>query len=223
MPLISHRGAAHLDIANSAAAISEGDAYQPAYIEIDINCTSDDVLVIYHGSISRFLQGKKLKETFAELHTRFPDLLTLEHVLSIKTTAPFLFDVKVLDEESLDKIQTALKSYSRDDFIFTSPHEKALVYLKKHFPAAKIFQSQPYHHGPVTALEIARKHGFEGIALNKWWLTPLIYKMCRMHGKQIAAYTIDSAAAMWIAQKMFPGCYIITNRPHVYRRLFPTA
>jgi glycerophosphoryl diester phosphodiesterase len=83
MPLISHRGAAHLDIANSAAAISEGDAYQPAYIEIDINCTSDDVLVIYHGSISRFLQGKKLKETFAELHARFPDLLTLEHVLSI--------------------------------------------------------------------------------------------------------------------------------------------
>lgn len=221
MPLISHRGAAHLAAENAFSAIQKGDSYSPAFVEVDINCTADNVLVIYHGSVSRFLQGKNTKETYAELLEKNPGLMTLEQLLSNKIKSAYIFDIKTISDDSLDNIIKILSKMGRDDFCFTSPHEKALVAMKHAFPKSLIFQSQPYHHGPITALEIARKHNFEGIALNKWWLTPLIYNLCKVHGKLINSYTIDSRLGIWLAHKFFPGAYITTNRPDIYRRFFP--
>lgn len=221
MPLISHRGAAHLASANSKSAILTGDDYSPAYIEIDINCTSDNVLVIHHGAVSRFLQGKKTKESYKELKEKFPGLLTWAEFLKIKTQSPFLFDIKVSGKDILPAIIDGITRSQLTDFAFTSPHESALIAMKSAFPDSFILQTQPYHHGPVSALELARKNGFSGVMLNKWWLTPLIYNLCRLHKKQIGAYTIDSALVMWHAQRLYPGLYIVTNRPDIYRKLFP--
>ncbi len=222
MPLISHRGAAGLADANTPKAILTGDTYNPKYIEVDINLSADSVLVIHHGFPTRFLRGIPTKETYAELKAENPELCTFIEFLKFKVKAPYMFDIKIHDNNSLDEIIEALKKFYRQDFSFTSPHEKSLVRMKKAFPAAEIYQSQPYHHGPINTLEIARKHGFDGVALNKWWLTPLVYKLCRLHNKKIMAYTIDSAAGIWAAQRLFPGALITTNRPDIYRRIFPT-
>lgn len=221
MPLISHRGASGLADANSPDSIQEGDKYNPAFIEVDVNCTADNIIVIYHGSISRFLSGNKTSETYEELKQKYPFLMTFSEFLVLKTKSPYIFDLKVQDEDTLSSIATALHTFSRDDFAFTSPHETAMVYMKKQFPDSLFFQSQPYHHGPTVALEIARKNNFDGIALNKWWLTPIVYNICKAHGKKINAYTIDSAFGIWLAQRMFPSAYITTNRPDTYRRIFP--
>lgn len=221
MPLISHRGAAHLAQANSFEAIQKGDSYKPAFVEVDINCTSDDVLVVYHGSAHRFLRGKKTKETYAELKKKNSFLMTLAEFVVKKINSPYIFDLKITDNASLQKTIKLLAKLGRQDFAFTSPHEKALVVMKKAFPKSLIFQSQPYHHGPITALEMARKHNFEGVALNKWWLTPLVYKLCKAHGKIVDAYTLDSHWAIWLAHKLFPDAYLTTNRPDRYRKYFP--
>lgn len=221
MPLISHRGAAHLDTENGFGSIQKGDSYSPAFLEVDINCTADDVLVIHHGSVSRFLQGKNTKETYKELLEKNPGLMTLEELLVKKINSAYIFDIKMIGDKALEAAIQAISQMDRRDFSFTSPHEKALAVMKKAFPKSLTFQSQPYHHGPITALEIARKNGFDGIALNKWWLTPLIYNLCKMHGKLIDSYTIDSRIGIWLAHKLFPGAYITTNRPDIYRRYFP--
>jgi glycerophosphoryl diester phosphodiesterase len=221
MPLISHRGTARLGLANSRESVELADQYNPAYIEVDINCTSDSKLIIYHGSASRFLHGKRTKESYAQLKAKYSYLMTLEEFLQIEVESPYIFDIKISDSESLTEIVRHLKKYARTDFAFTSHLENSLVALKKAFPRSIIFQSQPYHHGPITALEIARKHNFYGITLNKWWLTPLVYNLCKMHGKKVNAYTIDSALGIWLAQRAFPGSFITTNRPDTYRKIFP--
>ena len=221
MPLISHRGAAHLAPANSLEAIKLGDSFKPAFVEVDINCTLDGQLIVYHGSVQRFLRGKRTKEKLGEIQSAEPHIMTLGEFLKIKIKSPYLFDIKVTETDLLSKISDEISEISRRDFGFTSPHEKALIFMKKAFPDSIIFQSQPYHHGPVTALEIARKNKFEGIALNKWWLTPFVYKLCAMHGKKIMSYTIDSKIGIWLAHKIFPDAYITTNRPDIYRKMFP--
>ncbi len=223
MPLISHRGAGHLGSDNSLDAVKLGDSHDPAFIEVDINCTADNVLVVYHGSVSRFLQGKKTRETYTELLKKRPHVVTLDQILDVNVNAPYIFDIKIDDDESLRKITKKLSMLDREDFAFTSPHAQALLRLQNAFPGSMILQSQPYHHGPITALELARKHNFSGIMLNKWWLTPLVYKLCKRNAKEIGAYTIDSAMAIWLAQRMFPRAFIVTNRPDTYRRLFPIA
>lgn len=221
MPLISHRGAAHLAEANSLKAIHAGDAFTPDYVEVDINCSADGQLVIYHGSVRRFLRGKHTNETYAELKTANPHLMLLKDFLAIKINAPFIFDIKINDATSLKNMIHSLSRFHRQDFAFTSPHEHSLVAVKKAFPLAPTFQSQPYHHGPISALEIARKHNFEGVALNKWWMTPLVHRLCKAHGKKIICYTVDSAMGIKLIRRFFPDVYITTNRPDVYRSMFP--
>jgi len=221
MPLISHRGAAALAPANTIKSVKIGDRFNPAYIEVDVNYTSDDVLVMYHGSVARFLQGKKTKETFDQLQNKHPDLIKFKDFLDYTPHAPYLFDIKVADTAAIESIIELIKKSKVMGCGFTSPHETALQTLQKNFPDALILQSQPYHHGPMAALELARKNNFGGVMLNKWWLNPFVYNLCRMHRKKIGIYTIDSSMAMWLSQRLFPGAYITTNRPDMYRRIFP--
>lgn len=223
MPLITHRGAAHLADANSYEAICAGDSYSPAFVEVDINCTFDNKLIIYHGSVSRFLQGKHMKETYQELKSKYPHIMTLNEFAKKEIKSAYVFDIKVIDDESLDSIIVVLKKLTRQDFAFTSPHEHTLVALKNAFPGSLIFQSQPYHHGPITALEIARKNNFEGVALNKWWMTPFVHRLCKAHGKKMNCYTVDSRLGMRLIHKFFPDVYITTNRPDIYRDLYPNG
>lgn len=221
MPLISHRGAAHLAEANSFDAICEGDKYKPDFVEVDINCTSDGQLVIYHGYVTRFLQGKHTKETLAELRDRYSFLMTLDEFIQKEISSAYIFDIKINDNESLERVVASLRRLPRTDFSFTSPHEHALVVMKQAFPESIIFQSQPYHHGPITALEIARKNNFEGVALNKWWMTPIVYKLCKAHGKKVDCYTVDSKLGIRLIHRFFPDVYITTNRPDIYRTMYP--
>jgi len=221
MPLVSHRGAAHLGAANSKKAILAGDTFHPAFIEIDINSTSDGVLVVHHGELSRFLRGKNMKDTYELAKREIPHLLILDDFLKIETNSPCIFDIKILDNDALQRIIQCLSRQKRHDFAFTSPHSEALATMQNAFPGSYVFQSQPYHHGPIAALELARKYKFNGIALNKWWLTPLVYNLCKLHGKKIMVYTIDQVWWLKLAHLFFPGAYIVTNRPDIYRNLFP--
>ena len=222
MPLITHGGAGWLATPNSRGGIIEGDKYDPAFIEIDINQTSDGLLVLHHGEVRRFVRGKCMRETYLEIKKRFPEVLTLDELGSIKVRAPYMFDIKVLELSSLKMIAELIKKQGHKNFAFTSPHPAAMIYMHEQFPSADVFQSQPYHHGPIAALELARKHKFSGISLNKWWLTPFVYNLCKLHGKKIGVYTIDGRRKLKYAQLLFPGAYIVTNQPDVYRKLFPT-
>lgn len=219
MPLISHRGSGHLEHANTSDAIRAGDTFSPDYIEVDINCTKDDVLVIHHGSVSRFLRGKKTNETFKELQEKYPYIFTLDQLLALRPKSPFMFDIKIQDPKLLKTIAEKIATLDRKDFAFTSPHESSLIFMKKTFPESLIFQSQPYHHGPISALEIARKNKFEGVSLNKWWMTPLVHRLCKAHSKKMMCYTIDNRFAIKLVMKYFPDVYIVTNRPDVYTEL----
>lgn len=199
----------------------EGDKYHPAYIEVDINLTCDGMLIVHHGEVSRFLRGKCMKETYAEIKKKMPHILTLDEFGKIKTKSPYIFDIKAIDPGSLERIVLMIQKQKHKEFAFTSPHPDALVVMHRAFPKADIFQSQPYHHGPIAALELARKYKFSGIALNKWWLTPFFYNLCKLHGKKIMVYTIDQKWWLKLAHTFFPGAYIVTNRPDLYRQLAP--
>jgi glycerophosphoryl diester phosphodiesterase len=221
MPLISHRGAAGLQEANTLDAIRMGDLYKADYVEIDINCTSDNVLVLHHGKVSRFLRGKKLTQSFKELKNTYPKLITFKEFTTLCPDRPYMFDIKVTNTALLSTISDSLSKFSGHGMGFTSPHVSVLQYMQHAFPSALIMQNQPYHHGPITALEIARKNKFDGIALNKWWMTPLVYRMCKIHGRKLMCYTIDSKLGIKIVSTLFPDVYIVTNRPDRYRQLRP--
>ena len=130
-----------------------------------------------------------------------------------------MFDIKCADD--IDDLVAYLMQQNIPSSVgFTSPHVDALAKLKAAFPHSITLISQKYQDGPVRAIEIARDKGFTGISLNKWWLGPLPYLMCRHYGKLMMVYTIDNKLWQWWAQTFFPDIMLCTNRPDKYRRLF---
>jgi len=221
MSLVSHRGAAGLAHENSLEAIKRATKYKPVFIETDIHCTTDGVFVMYHGDIKQAYSGKNRPETYLQLKKLVPTLLKLEDLLKEKSViSAYLFDIKCAD--AIDNLITYFKEKGIPSSVgFTSPHARALYKLEKAFPHSITLISQPYQEGTIKAIELARDRGFDGISLNKWWLGPLPYFLCRHYKKQIMVYTIDNRMWQWIAQTFFPDIMLCTNHPERYRESFP--
>ena len=220
MSLVSHRGAAGEATENSLKAIVASQKFKPVFIETDIHCTRDMVFVMYHGDLKQTYSGKVRPETYAELKKQIPTLLKLDDLLQHKEiTTPYMFDIKC--GQVTDDLIAYFKKMGLPSTVgFTSPHVQALVKLKKAFPYSTTLISQPYQEGPIKAIELARDKGFSGISLNKWWLGPLPYFMCRHYGLQIMVYTIDHRLWQWWAQTLFPDIMLCTNHPKRYRTIF---
>ncbi len=221
MSLVSHKGAAGLAHGNSLAAIQAAQTYKPVFIELDVHCTADMVFVLHHGPVKRGYSGGSLEETYAQLKKRFPSLYRLEDLLERHDIASaLLLDIKCSDH--LDDLVAYLQHQGLPSSVgFTTPHLHVLERLKETFPQAPTLIAQPYQEGPIKAIELARSRGFSGISLNKWWLGPLPYFMCRHYKKQMMVYTIDNPLWMWFAQTFFPDIMLCTNHPERYRKLFP--
>ncbi len=220
MSLVSHRGAAGLARENSIKAILLAQTFKPVFIETDIHCTADMVFVLYHGDLKQTYSGRNRPETYKELLTRMPELATLDELLSRKDiSVPLLFDIKCADAVD-DLVAYLLHKGVPSTVGFTSPHAEALLKLKDAFPHSVTLMSQPYQDGPIKAIELARDYGFSGISLNKWWLGPLPYLLCKQYGKQIMVYTINNKLWQWFAQTFFPDILLCTNHPDRYRSLF---
>lgn len=221
MSLVSHRGAGGIAPENSLESMVLAESFKPVFIETDIHCTSDMVFVMYHGALKQTLTGENIPVTYNELKKRIPTLLKLEDLLekgNIKTA--FMFDIKCADV--IDDLIIYLQNQGLPSSVgFTSPHAKALYKLKEAFPHAITLISQPYQEGPVKAIEYARDQGFSGISLNKWWLGPLPYFLCKRYGKKIMVYTVDHRLWQWAAQTFFPDIMLCTNHPERYRQSFP--
>ena len=220
MSLVSHRGAGGLSTENSKKAIQLAKKYKPVFIEVDIHCTADMVFVLYHGDVKQAYSGGKRPETFAELKKQQPTLLRLEELLELDDhTHAFLFDIKCAD--AIDDLIAYLTHQGIPSSVgFTSPHAEALEKLNQAFPNSITLLAQPYHHGPVVAIELARDKNFDGVSLNKWWLGPLPYIMCKHYKKILMVYTIDHKLWMWFAQTFFPDILLCTNHPERYRSIF---
>lgn len=221
MSLVSHRGAAGIAHENSLTAIRMASKYHPVFIETDIHCTTDMVFVMYHGNAHQTLTGNNVPMTYHQLKKLIPTLLKLEDLLqNTSIDSAFMFDIKCADV--IDDLVAYLKHQGVPSSVgFTSPHAHALIKLKKAFPHSITLISQPYQEGPIRAIELARDQGFSGISLNKWWLGPLPYFLCKRYGKQIMVYTIDHRLWMWAAQTFFPNIMLCTNHPERYRKSFP--
>ena len=222
MYLISHKGAAGLAHENSLDAIAAAKQYKPHYIEVDVHRTSDGVFVLYHGDIKQTYTGKNIPASYIKLKSVVPTLLKLEDLLrNDDRSCAFMFDIKCGDAVN-DLIAFFNKHSLPKKSGFTTPHERTLVALKKAFPSALTLISQPYQTGPIRPIELARDRGFDGISLNKWWLSPLPYFMCKYYKKQLMVYTINHKFWMRWAKKLYPYAMICTNYPDKYRSSYPT-
>lgn len=214
MRLVSHRGAGGLAHENSLRAAQIGDTYEPAFIEVDVNRTSDGVFVIHHGDTRRSYLGQPIDQTYKSLKSKVPTLLTLEEFLKHDFNSSILFDIKIRNHT--DELIKVFKKFQPKGLAFTSPHVLAMKSLSAAFPDSKIYISQPFHEGPFAPIQLAKKYNFSGVSLNKWWLGPYPYFACKRANLEYLNYTVDRAITMRVIAKLFPHVLLTTNRPDRY-------
>lgn len=114
---IGHRGAAGHAPENTLAAIRKGIALGVDFVEIDVRCTADGVLVVLHDStVNRTTNGKgsidrlSLRDVKALDAGNGEDVPTLEEVLSVvagQTGLMVELKIKGVAEKTVELVQTA--------------------------------------------------------------------------------------------------------------------
>lgn len=216
MRLISHRGAAGLALGNSLESILRADKYSPEYIEVDVSRTKDGVFVMHHGNLHRSYLGASLDETYEELKHEIPSLLTLKELVRTGLDSKLMFDIK--SRNHTEDLARVISDSPLKEFAFTSPFIQPLVRLSELFRDSKVFISQPYQEGPFKAIKLARKYGFQGVSLNKWWLGPMPYHGCKQANLELMVYTIDHRLIIRLAGWLFPHILLCTNYPNRFPR-----
>lgn len=220
MKIISHRGAAGLELENTIASIRAGRKSGADAIEVDVRLTKDGVFVLSHDATLRRVSAARLtvqQSTAAELRTvnlhNGEPVALLTEALQAAGDMPLFIEPKASGwAKPLAKLlQTG--TYHCDITVIGIDHEE-LHRFHKLMPDIPTYLVQRFNPIDVMqALQDAKRHKFTGICLNFWLLNPLTYWRAKRNGLDVGVYTVDWA---WMARflwKLFPDITITTNHP----------
>lgn len=218
--VIGHRGAAGLALENSTEAIQLGLQQPKITLEIDVRLTQDHKLVLCHDADLVRVANNTTKiadYNWADLKDiQLKDgskLLLLEDALKLIGSRPVLIEVKDLASElavvaTLDKFPKARATV----ISFKWPVLQAIKELR---PKQPMYVSE--NHDAIEAVHFAKRHGFEGLVLNGWLLSPHVYWLCRRAKLDIMVYTINSRFLVWFIRRLYPQVAICTDYPNRFK------
>lgn len=220
MKIISHRGAAGLELENTLASISAGRTSGVDGIEIDVRLSKDGVFVLSHDASLRRVGNTNLVISQTPAATlqavtlkNGEQLATLAQALTAAQDMPLFIEAKGSGwaEPLARQLQTA--AYHCDITVIAIDHAELHRFhaLLPDIPTYLVQRFNPID--VMQALEDASRYRFTGICLNFWLLNPLTYWRAKRMGLDIGVYTVDWR---WIARflwKLFPDITITTNHP----------
>ncbi len=196
MKIISHRGKFSKQSAeNDISTILKTDAYQPAYIEIDIQLNKSEKAILVHDNIAGYELAK------------IDGLPLLDNLLRLKLKTPLLIEIK---QPGIAKI--VLEQLNAEaDFSFTTFHIEDARFLKNKIDK-EIFIMQRLH--PFGLFKKCVQNNFDGIGMNKNWLifVPFIYQKCLRNNKKLILYTLNSKILAKLLSRLMPETYICTDK-----------
>jgi glycerophosphoryl diester phosphodiesterase len=196
MKIIAHRGFSSRYPENTMAAIRAAIRLGVDMVEIDVQQTRDDQLVVFHDYRLNRIYGVR-KRVRDALRRELPGAPTLGAVLGLNF--PLLVEIKGADPE---KVRAAVGK--REDVIVFSIHPGKSEGFRNRFG--------------LFARRIAYPPGIRGLGLSRRLVTPAVVKQVHRRGWKLFAWTVNQADEMrrlrdWGVDGL------ITNYPDVALRL----
>jgi glycerophosphoryl diester phosphodiesterase len=222
MIIISHRGAAGLAPENTLAGIDEAIKAGVDKIEIDVQVTKDNRLVLFHDNSMYRITGKTqsiseltLKEVSTTTTHSGQPIPTLEEAIEHAGDCPLLLDCKGNNWPKL--LASAIKKHNYPLPSVSSPSQQDLYEFRQLVPESKVYLSDLTK--PLGALYAARTLGFNGVSLNFWTLNPLSYHYAKRYGLEIIAYTVNRTILARFLHFLYPRAIITTDFPNRLAKL----
>lgn len=208
MKIISHRGAKGLGDENSLKTITRAAELNIDYIEFDIQTTSNNVVVVYHDTVTP--KGFAVKErTYKTLQREISYIPTLTSALKACGKVPALVESK-----ARGSFAKSVKILGQNPNIsLTSFFEDEVLSARINMPDHKVFYLQKIH--PIGIVGKAKNVDATGIGINKNWLLllPFYYWQSRKNKLEIYTYTLNWTFLSKVITKIMPNIYICTDHP----------
>jgi glycerophosphoryl diester phosphodiesterase len=214
--IISHRGAFGLAPENTLAGIQLAKKHKADIIEVDIQLTSDNELVLAHDdNLSRIAgDSRKVRElTLKEInltrtYSGMP-IPTLTEALDAAGTKKLLIDCKGLDwTEPLTKV---IKNHIGPKPLVASDSFQELMIFKKQYPQIQTFYSELTK--PFEAIQTAKVLKFSGICLLYSLYNPLVYFLAKRYKLQMTMFTVNRPFVAKFLHLLYPKVMITTDFP----------
>jgi glycerophosphoryl diester phosphodiesterase len=219
--IIGHRGAAGLELENTATSLERAVNLSIYAVELDVRLTNDKKLVLCHDGdlIDMAEDTRKISNfTLAELQKiELKDgsqLLTLHEALKI--TQDNLTIVEIKDNGSARLVLDELKKFPNSKFIVASSKLEELALMRNLAPDLPLYVVE--HTKPIESIHFARQLKLNGIALNFWLLNPLTYWYALRSGLSIYVYTLNSKFLTKLVWKLYPEIAVCTDHPEWFVR-----
>ncbi|HYF96723.1 MAG TPA: glycerophosphodiester phosphodiesterase [Patescibacteria group bacterium] len=215
MKIISHRGAAGLAPENTILGIKVALEHKVEYIEVDVQMTKDNRLVLFHDDSFRTKSGKQMKikeATLGEIRKNYKGehkIPTLEDAFKAAKDIPLLLDCKGDDWGS--PLVKRLQKFKGPSPIIASNDSHQLFAFSQELPSATCFLSELTK--PFEAIQTAKVLKFSGVCMLYSIYNPLVYFMAKRRKLRMTMYTVNRPIYAWFLHFFYPEVLITTDFP----------
>lgn len=197
-------------------------------VEFDVHRTSDGVIVVMHDHTTR----RTATENVAIQDTTFQRLQeivlrdgqpipTLEQVLQHAGKQTIYIDIKA--KGCAEPLLRLTQRFPKLHIVYASFHQSELLRIRELAPDAETFlyirkEDTYFLPRPIKMIKTALSIGATGIAIDKLYLNPGIYKLAKQVGLQMYTYSINSGRTAQLVSRLYPGVDIATKHPKAINR-----
>ena len=218
MLVVGHRGAAGLVAENTLASIEKAVAIGVDLIEIDVQTTADDALVVFHDllldrltDLSGYLRARTAAELRERARVAGEIIPTLREVCALirPTEITLLVELKVEGPEQA-LLETLLEALGPDRFVISSFLHDSIRTIKEADP--RVRTQMLIDGAPIDPVAMAEQCRCDSIGLGFGAVTPRLLDKLAGAGRDLFVWTVDDAREIARAARM-PIQGIISNFP----------
>ncbi len=216
MILIGHRGAAGIEPENTLRGIEAAAQLGVDMIEIDLQVTKDDHLVLFHdpnliriSGVNKTIGSMTLEEVNITTTKSGHPIPTIEEALEAAADIPMLLDCK--GKGWSNALIRELANHTGPTPSVTSMDTTEMAVFAKARPDINTYTSELVR--PFEAIYKTGLLQFTGISLNFWVLSPAVYWYARRSNLRFMIFTINHVALARFMHFLYPSAAIITNKP----------
>lgn len=215
MKIISHRGAAGLAPENTLLGIKVAQEHRVEYIEIDVQLTKDNKLILFHDESFRARSGRQIKikdHTLSEIRkaSTLPHKIpTLKEAFKAAKKTPLLIDCK--GSGWGEPLAAQLEKFKGPRPIVASDDSRQLFAFSQRAPRADCFLSELTK--PFETIQTAKALNFAGVCMLYSIYNPLVYWLAKHDKLRMTMYTVNRPVSAWFLHFFYPEVLITTDYP----------
>lgn len=214
--IIGHRGAAGIELENTATSLERAASLGVSGIEFDVRLTRDKKVVLCHDRDLMRIAGDPsiiAERTLAELQ-KIPlldgsRLITLHDALKITGNIPVIIETK--DHGAARPVLTEIKKFPDIDIKVASFNLEELALMRDLAPDLFLYGLE--RTKPIESIHLARLLKLNGIGLNYWLLNPFTHRYARHCNLKIYVYTVNNRFIARFISWLYPDVAICTDHP----------